>query len=73
MDVIREVKTEKPFSMQAYVILDDHLHWIIRPESNDFSKIVQSIKTRFTNRLKKHLHHSGKLSVWQRRSVVVIR
>jgi putative transposase len=67
LEVIREVKSAKPFSMQACVILDDHLHWIVKPESNDFSKIVQSIKVRFTFGLKKRLHHSGKLSVWQRR------
>ena len=31
LSVMRDVKFSKPFSMIAYVLLDDHFHWIIKP------------------------------------------
>jgi putative transposase len=30
LSVMRDVKSSKPFSMIAYVILDDHFHWMIK-------------------------------------------
>ena len=34
LSVMREVKLTKPFGMLGYVILDDHFHWIIKPQVN---------------------------------------
>jgi putative transposase len=67
LSVMREVKASSLFSMQAYVILDDHFHWIITPKGQPFPKVMQSIKLRFNYRFKKTLVHRGKLSLWQRR------
>jgi putative transposase len=30
LSVMREVKSEKPYTMLGYVVLDDHFHWMIR-------------------------------------------
>ncbi len=48
---MREVKGETSFQMLGYVILDDHFHWLIKPKGADISKIMQSVKLRFTRRL----------------------
>lgn len=53
LTVMREVKTEQSFRVLAYVILNDHFHWLIRTESKaNFSQIIQSVKLRFTHRYK---------------------
>jgi putative transposase len=50
---MREVKSSSGFAMNAYVILDEHFHWIITPRKQNFSTIMQSIKLRFVRRYKK--------------------
>ena len=120
LSVMREVKTEKPYAMIGYVILDDHFHWMIKtptsatltprrsgypapdfdpqtlkkdkriefeietssfreaglPDNshthdntieNTISRIMQSVKLRFTHRYKKKHGIHGSLSLWQRR------
>jgi len=57
-----------PFRLIAYVILDDHFHCILRPETgSNFSSILQSIKLRFTHRLNREQGITTPLSLWQRR------
>ena len=53
--------------MLAYAILDDHFHWIIKPANADFSKIVQSVKLRFTHRYKKFNNLKKPCKIWQNR------
>ena len=65
--VLREVKTEKQFSMVAYSIMDDHFHWIIKPVDANFSKIVQSVKLRFVHRYKKQAGISESFQIWQKK------
>ena len=68
LSVMREVKAVKSFSMVAYAIMDNHFHCIIRPEDhNNFSKIMQSIKLRFTNRYKKNNGSESNSTLWQPR------
>jgi len=67
LSVIREVKTEKRFSMIAYTIMNDHFHWLITPADADFSKIVQSVKLRFVHRFKKQAGIKGNIQLWQKR------
>lgn len=68
LEVMREIKAEMPFQTLAYVILDDHFHWMIQPqEDSDLSTITQSVKLRFTHRYKRAHTTKGNLSVWQRR------
>jgi putative transposase len=69
LDVIREVKTQHGFAMLGYAILDDHFHFLINPNDNDSSKLMQSIKLRFTRRFAKLNAGVEKqpVSLWQRR------
>ena len=50
LDVLREAKAEMHFQMIGYVILDEHFHWLVKPQSHDISKMMQSVKLRFTKR-----------------------
>jgi putative transposase len=76
---VNHVMTFHPFSLEAYCILPDHIHLILRlPENDaDYSMRVRLIKTRFT---KGYLQHIDKIeprgesrnkrreaNVWQRR------
>jgi putative transposase len=70
LDVVREVQSEKPFSMNAYVLLDDHVHWIIHfkdTAKQAMSDIMQSIKLRFTHRFKRNNGITENITIWQRR------
>ena len=67
LSVMREVKLSSGFAMHAYVILDDHFHWIITPVGPNFSAIMQSIKLRFVHRYKKAIGRKEQATLWQRR------
>lgn len=69
LDVIREVKSEYGFVMLGYAILNDHFHFLINPKQADISKIMQSVKLRFTRRFNQQPMTVEKQSVslWQRR------
>ena len=64
---MREVKSSSGFALNAYVILDDHFHWIITPVVQNFSAIMQSIKLRFVHRYKKAIDKNEQATLWQRR------
>ena len=75
----REVRKKLPFSVEAIVLLPNHLHtlWRLPPDDADFSSRWQRIKTGFTTRYLKHAAESSRPSVsrstkrergvWQRR------
>ena len=67
LSVMREVKSSSGFATNAYVILDDHFHWIITPGKQNFSTIMQSIKLRFVHRFKKAIDQKNNATLWQRR------
>ncbi len=67
LSVMREVKFSAGFNMHAYVILNDHFHWIITPGKQNFSMIMQSIKLRFVYRFKKVIGQKNNATLWQRR------
>jgi len=68
LDVMREVKEETAYRMLAYVILDDHFHALIQPEQDcDLSRIIQSVKLRFTHRHKQAHGIMHNVILWQRR------
>jgi putative transposase len=69
LDVIREVKLQHGFVMLGYAILNDHFHFLINPKDADISKIMQSIKLRFTRRYIKRASSTKEqpVSLWQRR------
>jgi putative transposase len=67
LQTAREVKQDKLFRMVAYVVLDDHCHLLLDPGVANISEIMQSLKLRFTHRIKKARQRRGNLAVWQRR------
>jgi len=71
---IKYAKTKKSFSIEAIVILKDHIHLILQPETiDDYPNIVKYFKTYFSRRIidnsalpagKKHKKEKG---IWQSR------
>lgn len=71
----REVKQAHPFTMDAVVILPDHLHciWTLPEGDDDFSMRWRQIKAAFSRQLPKPERRSqsrlkkGERGIWQRR------
>ncbi|HCU56786.1 MAG TPA: transposase [Anaerolineaceae bacterium] len=64
----RNVRELHPFNLLAYVILPDHFHFLIKPNSDTgFSQIMHSIKMNFTIAYKKQMNISGSYTFWQKR------
>ena len=73
-----KVKQDRPFVLEAIVILPDHLHciWKLPPGDFDFSTRWRLIKTRFTKQYRssrssesqrKHFQKKNQKKVWQNR------
>ncbi len=70
----RIARRERPFAIEAIVILPDHLHaiWTLPSGDSDFSGRWKRIKAHFTHRLVAagvpvERHRSGEYALWQRR------
>jgi putative transposase len=70
----RIARRERPFTVEAIVILPDHLHAILTlpPGDSDFSGRWRRIKAYFTHRLvaagvRIKRHRNGEYALWQRR------
>lgn len=64
---LRQVKTNHPFTMHAYVFLPDHLHLLLRVGAKtDISKIMHSLKRNATVAYKAAHGIEGIFSLWQR-------
>ncbi|KKW68812.1 transposase [Lampropedia cohaerens] len=74
-DAFRQVRRDRPFSIDAIVILPDHLHciWTLPEGDADFSTRWRLIKTRFARqlptgeRLSLRRQRKGERAIWQRR------
>jgi len=71
---LRIARRERPFTIDAIVILPEHLHaiWTLPPGDSDFSGRWRRIKTHFTHRLVAagvpvKRHRTGEYALWQRR------
>jgi putative transposase len=71
---VRTTRTEHPFSLDAVVVLPDHLHVVMTlpPDDADFSSRLSLIKRRFTSSLIKAgvripRRRNGEHALWQRR------
>ena len=55
-DAVRQTRKERPFHINAWVILPDHMHcvWTLPPGDSDFSTRMAAIKARFTRRVGFH-------------------
>ena len=70
----RIARQERPFTIDAIVILPDHLHtiWTLPSGDSDFSGRWRRIKASFTHRVVAagvpvKLHRNGEYALWQRR------
>jgi putative transposase len=70
----RIARHERPFTIEAIVILPDHLHaiWALPSGDSDFSSRWKRIKAHFTHRLVTagtpvRRHRNGEYALWQRR------
>lgn len=78
-EAITEVQANYPFTIEAWVLLPDHLHcvWTLPENDYDFSKRWGMIKAGFTKRVRNHFHNQelwsksrrrhGESTIWQRR------
>ena len=74
-DSVRRVRSVRPFTIDAWVVLPDHLHavWTLPPGDEDFSTRWRLIKTFFvrglppTERLSHVRREAGERGIWQRR------
>ncbi|MCB2262766.1 MAG: transposase [Candidatus Thiosymbion ectosymbiont of Robbea hypermnestra] len=72
---LRKVKTDHPFTIDAIVILPDHIHciWTLPPDDSDYSNRWTLIKTGFSRALAHGEQVSvsrrkrGERGIWQRR------
>jgi putative transposase len=69
-ETMREVQKRHPFRLLAYVILPDHLHWLLKVQvhtGENFSTVMQSIKRNFTLNYKDAHNIDTPLQLWQPR------
>ncbi len=66
---INKVKTKYPFSLNAMVILPDHLHclWKLPENDADYSTRWRLIKRYFSMEITAFINHHHEKEVWQRR------
>lgn len=74
-EAFASVRAERPFVIDAMVVLPDHLHciWTLPPDDADFSSRWHAIKARFSRSIPKGERSSprrtakGERGIWQRR------
>lgn len=72
-EAFRTTHRQRPFVVEAIVILPDHLHalWTLPPGDADYATRWQTIKTHFTRAMAQRgplpRHANGEPRVWQRR------
>lgn len=73
-EIVRGVRKQLPFEIDAMVILPDHWHavWTLPPGDNAFARRMRLIKTRFTRYMlrageKIEKDHRGEYHLWQKR------
>ncbi len=73
-DAIRQARSERPFDIDAIVVLPDHLHaiWTLPEGDSNFSARWRRIKSAFTHRLVSggvvlKRDRRGEYDLWQRR------
>ncbi|MBC7479694.1 MAG: transposase [Pseudorhodobacter sp.] len=54
-DVVRRTKADKPFAIDAWVVLPDHMHclWTLPEGDSDYSNRVGMLKARFSRELRR--------------------
>ena len=74
-EVFRAVRAQRPFVMDAVVVMPDHLHciWTLPPDDGDYALRWRDIKSRFSRRIpagegcSPGRINKGERGIWQRR------
>ena len=74
-DVVRKVRQQRPFFIDAWVVLPDHMHavWTLPQGDSDYSGRWREIKKSFSKQLPKTeclsavRQRKGERGIWQRR------
>ena len=74
-EAVRRTRAERPFHIEGWVVLPDHLHYVLTlPSSDDdFSNRIKAIKIRFVRAVAPNERRSsvraarGERGIWQRR------
>jgi len=74
-EAVRKTRRERPFHIDAWAVLPDHMHciWTLPPGDDDFSNRWKSIKIRFVQAIPPTERRSpvriakGERGIWQRR------
>ena len=74
-NAVRQVRAQRPFHIDAWVVLPDHTHcvWTLPPGDDDYSSRWKAIKIAFaktlpkTERLSAVRARKGERGIWQRR------
>ncbi len=74
-EAVRKVRAARPFHIDAWVVLPDHMHavWTLPPDDADYSARWKAIKIAFTKTIPKRVRRSpvraakGERGIWQRR------
>jgi putative transposase len=74
-EAVRKVRGSRPFHIDAWVVLPDHMHaiWTLPPDDSDYSSRWKAIKIAFakalpkTERLSTVRATKGERGIWQRR------
>jgi len=74
-EAVRKTRRQRPFHIDAWVVLPDHMHcvWTLPPGDDDFSNRWKAIKIRFVQALPRTERRSkvriakGERGIWQRR------
>ena len=74
-EAVRATRRDRPFYIDAWVVLPDHMHciWTLPPGDDDFSNRWKSIKIRFVQAIPRTERRSpvriakGERGIWQRR------
>src|SRR5690349_1866814 len=66
---MNKVKKKYPFSLNAIVVLPDHLHclWRLPEKDHDFSTRWRLIKRYFSMEIDTPINHRGEKLIWQKR------
>jgi putative transposase len=74
-EAVRQERAKRPFQIDAWVVLPDHMHcvWTLPPGDSDYSTRWKNIKTEFSKALPKTEYRdrvrvkTGARGIWQRR------
>lgn len=68
-EALRAVRRQRPFEIQAMVVMPEHLHavWQLPKGDSDYSRRWREIKHFVSSRIAAPVNHRGEKAVWQRR------